>query len=181
MDELKTLIESNRELFDSAEPEIGHFERFEQKLRQQQTTKTRTIIWPTLLKVASVSILIILSGLYVTEHFILTKFPAAQQNVEFNEAHKYYIQVVDQKIGEIEHLQKQMSPEQQKILMNELTEMDNLYKKIQQDYKEMPNDPRIIQTMIQHYRMKVDVLNRIINDLQNVKQINSSNHESIQL
>jgi len=74
-----------------------------------------------------------------------------------------------------------MGSEQQKMLMEELAEMDQLYKKIQKDYQEMPNDPRIVQAMIQHYQMKVAILNRIINDLNNVKQTNSSDHESIEL
>src|SRR3989339_141903 len=181
MDELKTLIEANRNLFDSAEPEVGHFERFEKKLLAQQQTKPRSFMWPTLLKVASVTILVVLSGLYLTEHFILDKMPVAQQNTEFKEAQRYYIQVVDQKIGEIETLQQTMGSEQQKMLMEQLAGMDQLYKKIQKDYQEMPNDPRIVQAMIQHYQMKVAILNRIINDLNNVKQTNSSDHESIEL
>ncbi len=181
MDELKTLIEANRNMFDSAEPETGHFERFEKRLLAQQQLKTRSFMWQPLLKVASVTILVVLSGLYLTEHFILDKFLVTPQNTEFNEAQDYYIQVVDQKIGEIESLQQSMNPEQQKMLKDELAGMDLLYKKIQKDYQEMPNDPRIVKAMIQHYQMKVAILNRIIIDLNNVKQINTSDHESIKL
>lgn len=184
MDELKKIIGQNRELFDTAEPSTGHFDRFEKMLMNQQQTKTRTIVWPTLLKVASIAILVILSGLYLTEHFILNKIPVAKANPEFTEAQNYYMQQVDLRINEIKTIEKQLSPEQKNMLLNEMTEMDAMYKKLQADYKAMPNDPRIVQALLQHYQMKVDVLNNIINNLNNVhntNQLNSPNHESIKL
>ncbi len=181
MDELKNIIDKNRQLFDSAEPLDGHFEKFEKMLMAKQQTKSRSIVWPTLLKVASIAILVVLSGLYVTEHFFLSNIQAVQQNREFNEAQQYYIQQVDLRVGEIEQMESMLTPEQKEILLDEMTQMDAMYKKLQNDYKAMPNDPRIIQAMLQHYQMKMDILNRIIINLQNVKQFNSQNHENIEL
>jgi hypothetical protein len=184
MDELKKLIDQNRELFDTAEPTTGHFDKFEKMLMDQQQTKTRSIVWPTLLKVASIAIMLILSGLYLTEHFILNNIPVANANTEFSEAQKYYMQQVDMRIDEIKSIEKSLAPEQKNMLVKEMTEMDAMYKKLQADYKEMPNDPRIVQALLQHYQMKVDVLNNIINNLNkvnNTNQLNSPNHESIKL
>ncbi|PKP09420.1 MAG: hypothetical protein CVU09_10775 [Bacteroidetes bacterium HGW-Bacteroidetes-4] len=181
MDELKKLIDENRTLFDSAEPSTGHFDRFEKMLRDQQETKSRTVIWPTLLKVASIAILVVLSGLYLTEHFVLNKQPLVKTNTEFNEAQQYYLQQVNQRIDQIESMEKALTPEQKQMLIDEMTEMDNLYKKLQADYKDMPNDPRIIQAMLQHYQMKVAVLNNIINNLDKVNQLNYTHHESVEL
>ncbi|MGE4290521.1 MAG: hypothetical protein AB7E36_17740 [Salinivirgaceae bacterium] len=181
MDELKKLIDENRNLFDSAEPAPGHFDRFEKMLREQQNTKSRTLVWPTLLKVASIAILVVLSGLYLTEHFVLKKQPLAKTNTEFNEARQYYLQQVNQRIDQIESMEKALTPEQKQILIDEMTEMDNLYKKLQSDYKDMPNDPRIIQAMLQHYQMKVSVLNNIINNLDKVNQLNYTDYESVEL
>ncbi len=180
MDELKILIGKNRELFDSAEPSTGHFKRFEEMLLESQQTKTRTLIWPTLLKVASIAILIVLSGLYLAEHFIINN-KQAKANTEFTEAKQYYMQQVNQRIGEIESMEKTLSPEQKQILVNEMTEIDDLYKKLQEDYKAMPNDPRIVQALLQHYQMKVAVLNNIINNLNNVNHLNYTDHESVEL
>jgi len=181
MDELKTIIEKNRPLFDTAEPSMGHFERFEKMLNEQQIIIRRNIAWPTILKVACIAVLIVLSGLYLGEHFILSQMPMANHNPEFKEAQQYYIQVVDQRIGEIEQLQNSLSPEQKNLLIKEMTEMDDMYEKLQKDYNSMPNDPRIIQAMLQYYKMKADILNRIINDLNKVQQLNYPNHENIEL
>lgn len=182
MDELKKLIDENREMFDSALPSAGHMDRFYEKLNQETKTVNR-FTWTYLLKVASVAVLVILSGLYVKDQLftLVPEAPVAQTNPEFNETKQYYIHMVDQRIGELEHMDKALSPEQRKMLTEEMTNMDNMYKKLQSDLKAMPNDPRIMQAMLQHYQMKMEVLNRIINDLNNVQQFNIPNHESIEL
>ncbi len=182
MDELKKLIDDNRQLFDAAEPSEMHFDKFKKMLMENQVNTSRNKIWSAMLKVAAVAILMVLSGLYVTEHFILKQNNnVAQSNVEFMEAQQYYIQLVDQRIGEIEKMEGQFTPEQKQVLVDEMTTMDKMYKKLQKDYKAMPNDPRIIQAMLQYYQMKMDILNRIINDLQNVQKLNSQNHENVKL
>jgi hypothetical protein len=182
MDELEKLIGENRQIFDSAEPSEGHFDKFEKMLMATQVNKSRSLVWPTLLKIASIVILLLLSGLYVTEHFILNNLPVANnKSSEFTEAQQYYIQLVDQRIGTIEQMKSIMTPEQKDMLVKELSEMDDMYEKLQKDSKLMPNDPRIIQAMLQHYQMKMDILNRIVNDLKNVQHLNSINHENIEL
>lgn len=182
MDKLKNIIESNRELFDSAEPSKGHFDRFEQMLNQE-SKQNRTIVWPTVLKVASIAILVVLSGLYIAEHLFLNNTKMAKNNnpSEFYEAKQYYSQQVDHKIGQIESMSQFMTKEQKKMLVEEMTQMDAMYKKLQKDYKTMPDDPRIIQAMLQHYQMKMDILNRIVNDLQNVQQLKTPDHESTEI
>jgi len=182
MDELKKLIGENRHIFDAAEPSEGHFDKFEKMLMERNDIKSRSVVWKTLLKVASLVILIVLSGLYVTEHFIIKNTDiASKKNTEFNEAQHYYIQLVDQRIGEIEQMENFMTSEQKQLLVDEITSMDNMYKKLKNDYRAMPNDPRIIQAMLQYYQMKMDILNRIISDLENVQQLNFPNHENIEL
>lgn len=186
MDELKKRIEENRALFDSAEPSDKHFDKFKEMLFQNKTVsdnhKLKSLTFRQMLKVAAVTILIVLSGLYVSDQFLnRTQKHVGNQNSEFTEAQKYYIQLVDHKMSEIKGLQSTLHDEQNKMLLNEITEMDELYKKLQEDYHAMPNDPRIVQALLQHYQMKTEVLNRIINNLHNVQQFNTPNHENVKI
>jgi len=181
MDELEKLIEKNRQLFDTAEPSTDHFERFEKMLKSQQLPKRPNMEWTTVLKVACIAILIVLSGLYVGEHFIVSKVPIANYSPEFKEAKDYYIHVVDQRIGVIEQMQNHLSPEQKIMLDEEMQEMDAMYKKLQKDFKATPNDPRILQAMLKYYQTKADLLNRIIQDLNKVQQLNNPSHENVEL
>jgi hypothetical protein len=181
MDELKSLIGQNRALLDTAEPSEGHFKRFEKMLKAQEIKRLR-VDFKTLLRVAVVTVLVTLSGLYITEHFFWK--PAGNQNMqafEFREAQQYYINQVDMKIDEIKDLDQQMKPEQKEMLLKELNNMDELYVNLQKELKARPDDPRLIQAMIHHYQMKIEVLNRIINNLNNVGQLNTQNHENVNL
>ncbi len=181
MDELKTLIDQNRALFDTEEPSDGHFERFEMLL-VSQNKKQLNINFRVILRAAVVAILVTLSGLYITEHFIWRpKTSQTAESNEFREARQYYNQVVNVKIGEIKQLDQNMDPKEKEMLLKELTEMDALYVDLQKELESRPNDPRLIQAMINHYQMKIDVLNRIINNLNNVKQLNTQNHENVNL
>lgn len=181
MDELKKIITENRVLFDMSEPTLGHFDKFQALLAQQEKGK-KSFAWSTLLKVASVSILIILSSLYIGEHvFNMGKSIAFNENKEYKEAKDYYVVQVNNQINHIENMQDLMSTEQKERLISEMTNMDNLAKKLQKDMNAMPNDPRIIEAMLRHYQMKMDILNRIITDLENVQQLNSENYESIEI
>lgn len=182
MDELKKLIEENREMFDSAVPSTGHMDRFYQKLNEEPQ-KVIGFTWSSMLKVAAIAILVVLSGLYVKDQLfeLVPEPPVAKINPEFNETQQYYMQQVSLRLNEIDQLNKALTPDQREMLTEEMTNMDTMYKKLQHDLKAMPNDPRIMQAMLHHYQMKMEILNRIITDLNNVQQLNIPNHESIEL
>ena len=67
MKDLDNIIQKNRELFDINEPCDGHFERFEQKLKELNRKK-KTFTFGYFLKAAAVTILVVLSGLWVFEN-----------------------------------------------------------------------------------------------------------------
>ena len=71
--------------------------------------------------------------------------------------------------------------EQKEILLQELNTMDSIYVNIKQDIKEHPNDPRVLNALIRHYQMKLDVMNRILeqlNQIQAIQRQNNSNHKN---
>lgn len=182
MDELKKIIEENRSMFNSAEPFNGHFDRFKNKLEQKHKPKIG-FNWKYSLRVASVAILVILSGLYIKDKLFdfVPQTPFTHVKQEFKETEQYYVSLVNQQVNEIEQLNNTMSKEHRIILNDELTNMDNMYKKLQSELNAMPNDPRIMQAMLQHYQMKIEVLNRIFSNLNNVQHLNNPSHESIEL
>jgi uncharacterized protein (DUF305 family) len=74
-----------------------------------------------------------------------------------------------------------MDSTQKVMLMHELSEMDSIYENLKKDLTTNPNDQRVINAMIQHYQLKVEVMNQILNQLQNAQKENkqkSEYHES---
>lgn len=179
MKDLDKIIQENRSAFDSFEPSEGHFDRFEQKLMGlNKQHKTFTIGY--ILKAAVVALLVVLSGLYVYETFNSTKMKKgialSEVSPEYNEVEMYYTKLVSQKYNEISQFQF-LDSTQKVVLLEELDEMDKIYDNLKKDLTTNPNDERIINAMIQHYQLKVEVMNQILNQLQQAKNINQQKSE----
>jgi len=182
MKDLDKIIKDNRLDFDSYEPSNGHFDRFDQKLKEFNRKK-RSFSIAYLLKAAVVAILVVFSGLWVYENFESrsnTGIALSEISPEYGEVEMYYTHLVSQKYGEINQC-KSLDSTQKIMLVNELNEMDSIYDNLKQDLITNPNDQRVINAMIQHYQLKVEVMNQILQQLQQAQDINkqkSDNYES---
>jgi uncharacterized protein (DUF305 family) len=95
---------------------------------------------------------------------------------EFGEAEIYYTTLINHKYQEINKLNLE-DPKQKEILRAELQEMDRLFHSLQKDFQANPTDKRIINAMISHYQLKLDVMNQIVTQLKEVKHINKTYYE----
>lgn len=170
MKNIEDYIKNNTELFNE-EPNEGHFERFRQKLQQQKVSKRRSLIRSSM-RVASVAILLIMSGLYVSNRFFNASEQELNSNIEFVEAQKYYVTKINNGINSIKNMDGSLSGRQRAMLVREMSKADDLFKELQHDYQTTPDDPRILEAMINHYRMKAMIIDNIVNDLEkyNTKQ-----------
>lgn len=186
MKDLDNIIQENRFEFDSFEPSDGHFERFEQKLNELNSRKKKSFTIGYILKAAVVAILVILSGLWVYDNFeSRTNNGIALNEIspEYGEVEMYYTHLVNQKYSEINQCET-LDSTQKGMLMYELGEMDSIYSNLKNDLKTNPNDQRVINAMIQHYQLKVEVMNQILQQLQQAQNINkqkSENYESTEI
>lgn len=182
MENIDKIIQENRQSFDSFEPSEGHFDRFEQKL-MGLNQKKKTFTFGYMLKAAAVTLLIVLSGLWVYDNVQQRTnqgIALSEISPEYGEVEMYYTHLVSQKYGEINQC-KSLDSLQKKIMLHELTEMDSIYENLKKDLSANPNDKRVINAMIQHYQLKVDVMNQILNQLQQAQNTNtqkSDNYES---
>ncbi|MCQ2374963.1 MAG: hypothetical protein MJ069_03565 [Salinivirgaceae bacterium] len=101
-------------------------------------------------------------------------------NPESAQAQRYFASLVGERIDQIESMTFE-NEEQKEALLNEISGMDQVMADLQKQLKASPNDPKLINAMIQHYQAKIKALNTIINSLNNVKQLNSNNNESVDL
>lgn len=186
MKNLDKIIQENRSVFDSFEPSEGHFERFEQKLNGLNKQK-KTFTLGYILKAAAVAVLVVLSGLYIYENLSPDRMKQgialSEVSPEYSEVELYYTKLVNQKYSEIDQFQF-MDSTQKNILLKELDEMDLIYENLKKDLTTNPKDERVINAMIKHYQLKVDVMNQILNQLQqakNIKQEKSEYYESTEI
>ena len=180
MDELDKILTNNRSDFDE-EPKNGHFERFEERLRLSDSKRKKLHFTP-FLKVAAVLVIILLSAnLYVYLRNPKTKpQEVATVKNDLGEASFYYTSRINKGIRDLEAMSKEGIGSKKEIVQikHELSEMDSLFVNLQQEYKANPNDERIINAMIEYYQTKLDIVNTIKTDLENVKKLKSKYHEN---
>ncbi len=182
MKDLDKIIQENKLDFDSFEPNEGHFDRFEQKLIVYNNKK-KSFSFTYILKAAVIAVLVTLSGLWTYDNFDTRTnkgISLSEISPEYSEVEMYYTHLVDQKYGEIN--QSESFDRTQKImLVEELNEMDSIYENLKKDLTTNPTDKRVINAMIQHYQLKVKVMNQILDQLhqaQNINKQKSKNYES---
>ena len=206
MDELKKFIEQNRGQFDDCELMDGHFDRFMQKLEAEQRhtigpRRSRTQI----LKIAAVAIISIVLGATVAKSFVnrsvklietewanadpdapmklierTTNYVKAKVEPEYRETQNYYINLVDNRLDEIRATET-VDEKQKAELLKEMSEMDELFVNLQKELKANPDNPVLIDAMINHYQTKIEVLNQIITNLNSIKQLNTKQDEKVDL
>ncbi len=203
MDELKSFFEQNRNLFDTEEPLAGHFERFQQRLEAEHKQRNRFNYKRIFYVAASVVVAVVVSvealslllgkgvetiqnevaelNIDSTNEFVrqTTQNVKSKLNPEYRETQKYYITEVDNRLDQIKATS--MDEEQKAELLKELSEMDELFAKLQKELKSSPDNQVLIEAMINHYKMKIEVMNQIINNLNSIKTLNTQNNEKVDL
>lgn len=183
MSELEKYINKNKEAFDSEAP-AGHFDRFMERLNPMPSGR-KVSLFPRILKVAAIALLVVLSSLWTYEKIFQ---PSGKDGIalgdvspEYREVEHYYMQQVNIKYEEINNDHLFTDSIQKKLVLKELSEMDSIYNSMKMDLKTNPNDERVINAMIEHYRLKVEVMNNLLQQLQKIqtkqKQISHENNQ----
>lgn len=189
MDKLEKYILENHEQFDSVEPSEGHFDRFAQKLEEQNSKKSKTVnlhgLWMGL-RAASVILLAVLSTLWLKDNIFPRNETMQLSNIspEYQEVEFYYTSQINTKLTEIKEIDLIDNETQKKMLLDELEQMDSIYSKLALDLEADPSDERVVNAMINHYKVKLTVLNRILKQLYQLDEENNKNqnsHESLEI
>jgi hypothetical protein len=181
MDKLENLISNQKEAFEE-EPQEGHFSRFESKLDQFHSVKKRSLSTWTFLKIASVLIIVLLSANLVVNLYSGKKVKRSQfyANSELNETANFYTIRINSGMSQLKQMADQGIGSEQELVQvkKEMDEMDKLYQDLQKEYSKNPNDERVVNAMIEYYQTKLNIINTIKSDLENVKTIKNKNHEN---
>ena len=184
MDKLDKIFKEQREAFDE-EPLEGHFLRFEGKLEQFHKRRNFPLkSWP-FLKIASVVIIVLLSANLIV--YLLPgkkgKHDRQYANTELNETANFYTVKINSGIAQLKQMADQGLGSEQEltIVKKELQEMDQQFQDLQDEYSKNPNDERVVNALIEYYQTKLNIINTIKTDLENIKSLKNNHHENTQL
>lgn len=171
MKNIEDIIKQNRANFDSEEPQDDHFDQFRQKMQLQHQVKSRWQ-WKDLMKIAAMIAIVAIAGLttYQLREIQSPHFSFGQLSPEYQEVEDYFKASIDKQLDIISQLTKSTDIQEQKTIKEELAGMDKLYNELEEELQTNPKDERIIQAMIEHFQVKNNILNRIVQQLYLINQ-----------
>ncbi|MEN8202296.1 MAG: hypothetical protein ABFS28_06850 [Bacteroidota bacterium] len=179
MTDLEKHIKEQRLLLDSDAPREGHEERFLQKLgRDADQAPVRRFNFRHALQIAA-SIAIILTSAIVLmkqnksgEKMAKQEVPAAMM-----EADMYYTSQVNARYDVIREFDFESS-EEKAVLLDELKDLESYHQQLMDDLESNPDNDRVINALIRHYQIKLEVMDQIIIQLNQVKTETSEKNEN---
>lgn len=174
MSDLEKYIIEQRDHLDLEEPSEGHFRRFRKKISRSERNR---MSFRHGLQIAASIAVILASGIVIVKSSKGSKKVAMSPEIqEFTEATDYYTRQANYKYDEISTFQF-TSAQEKEMLLEELSEMDEFYQELLKDLDANPGDERVMNALIQHYQLKVSVMDQIIEQLIEIKNIKTEENE----
>ena len=178
MSNIEKQIKEKRLMLDSDRPREGHEERFLQKLDSlPKQVPVRRIRFRHAIQVAA-SIAIIVTSAVLLIRTDKDGNEVAQQKIPpaLMEADIYYASEVDARYNEIRDFDFE-DKEEKDLLLKELKDLENYHRQLMKDLEANPDDERVVSALIRHYQLKLEVMDQIITQLNQVKSEISENYE----
>jgi hypothetical protein len=180
-DNLNTMFENIREDFDFEEPNAGHKKRFLDKLNNRNTlaeNKTSSVrkLWRPLIGVAA-SIILLISVFAGIQKDSNTR-DLANISPEMASTEDFFLNAIT---SELEKLNSEESPEYQELIVDALFQIKILeenYELLKLDLNESGDDKRVIYAMISNFQNRIDLLQNVVEQIDNLKQQKTEQNEN---
>ena len=174
---IEDLFGQLRESFDRESPPKGHRDRFLDRLQgaDKHSGGARQRAWWRPLSIAASVTILLAASL-----FFFRSQPSIEQQVadiapEASETTFYFASVVQQQVRELEALG---SPETQPLIddtLRQLTQLEADYQKLEQDLIDGGNSKLILGAMITNFQTRIDLLQDVMTQIEQIKQFKNEN------
>ena len=166
--------------FDVASPNSGHKQRFLDKLEGNaesivDNSSKSSGFWKPLLAIAA-SLVLMLSFLTYTQGSS-DNYDLASVSPEMATTQDFFTNTIT---SELEKLDEVKSPETQKLVddaIYQISVLEDQYKNLKEDLSDSGNDKRVIFAMISNFQNRIEILQSVIEQIENVKQLNNNQDE----
>lgn len=151
--------------FDFQEPESGHFDRFEYKLKALK--KSDKISWKWLSIAASILVMI---GFGLGKMQQKSTIDLSDISPKMEEVQGHFVSTIHQKTNLLE---RNKTPENELIIKQTLMQLEGLEKEYQQLLKELNkegNQQKIINFMIANYQLRLEILENMLKKINQIKK-----------
>ena len=166
MKTMKDFIVQHAGKFDSEEPDQGHLERLRMRMNamhDEGKQKTRIM----LLRIAAIAVLCVFISYMAFKEFglidqQLNSSNYGMLNQELKEAEQFYTSQLSIYYNKIQKLCFNNDQAEKKLVLQELSAMDDQVQLMKHDLKQNPDDERIVHAIINFYQVKIELMDVII-------------------
>jgi len=178
---LNTIFDNLRSDFDTEEPNAGHDNRFLTKLNNQNRqvitlSQPKSNFWQPFLSIAASVVLIV--TVFIGINKSNEPNDLASISPEMAKTQNFFTNAIS---VEIEKLNNELTPEFQDLVVDALFQielLDQNYNKLKQDLTDSGNDKRVINAMISNFQDRIDILNNVLNQIDELKTENIQENEN---
>ena len=179
-DRLEDFVKQQREQFDLHEPDPSIWLKIN-PANEPAVKERRPMRW---LRVAA-AVAMIFGGSTAGIYFLTGEKAETDQfsnelYLEIQETEQYYSQMVTQRYDELKPFLME-NPGAQRMLEDDMEELDEVYLELKEDLKDNVSNPEVIEAMVLNYRVKLEILEDLLNQIKEKENQDYENDESYSL
>ena len=176
-DNLDNIFKNLEGKFDVEEPAIGHFDRFEVKLNQpkQKPSQNNFKLYSFIAVAASV---VLLFGIWLGASFSNKGMELANVSTEMAETQSYFVTTIKKELSLIEDQRNSTTEQLINDALEQIKILEQEYNLLTLELKESTEDKRIIYAMISNFQQRIDILQSVLIQIEEVKQLKSQENEN---
>ena len=167
-DRLEDFVKQQREQFDLREPDPSIWLKINPAnvpVVKERRSEGRPMRW---LRVAA-AVAMIFAGSTAGIYFLTGEkadpdLYSSDLYTEIMETEQYYSQIVADRYNELQPFLAG-NPVAKEMLATDMDELDEVYKELKEDLKDNASNPEVIEAMILNYRVKLEILEDLLNQL----------------
>ncbi|WP_422350731.1 hypothetical protein [Flagellimonas sp.] len=181
-DNLEELFGRLQGKLDLEEPQLGHQDRFLEKLNQSKGVthlNSKKFNWWKPLSIAASVAFLCLLGIQVINTKPSIKEQVVEIAPEVSQTEFYFVNVIEE---QIQQLKNEKSPETAKLVDDTLIQLEKLekdYEALEQELVNGGNSKIILNAMITNFQTRIDLLKEVLSNIENIKNIKSHYDENI--
>ena len=168
-DQFEKFIIDNRNQFDDEAPSGDLWNRIEHEVAPKRAPLG--VIW----KIAAVLFLASTIVLLIDRS---TEPVGPQLSQEFVQAEDYYVTMINQRKDLIK---QQLTADQEALFLDEINQLDGMYLELKETYQANASNERVVDAMINNLQLRLDILNRQVEILENIKGQTDANETFIEI
>jgi len=177
-DTLNQLFENRKGDFDVDNTPDGHQHRFLNKLNVQQevVSKPSYNLKRVLAVAALIAVMVTISGLFFNTDVIAADL--ASVSPEMEQTQSFFTSTINK---ELKTLKGFNAPETKVLVQDALKQieiLENKYELLKKDLVESGNDKRVIYAMISNFQKRIELLEKVIIKIEEVKNLNTQQNEN---